>query len=602
MGNFIFIFVLLILIAIGLPVVLFILFINLKERIESLEKIVEKNKDEIPRKRLVSELKDYKKENNDETFETVSIMGKDREAVKDWENEIGSKWFYWIGIFAFLVGVGFFLKYAFDNNWFNEIARIIIGFITGILFLVTAERLKRKFRYFSLGFCGIGISIFYLSIYTANNFYHLLPYLLSFGIMVLITILGTVITLRFNSLFLAFVVTLGGFLTPIILRGGEANALTILLGLCTYILILDLGILGLAFFKKWRSLNIVSFLMTVGIFSGWYINFYNRALFFSTMFYLFLFYFVFVFILIVDLIKRRAKEIDFFLLIGNAVFAFSFLFVMLKESYPQLIGVSSISLAAVYFTIAVLLKRKRKTEEKFILSFLGVSLIFLTITFPFHLERHFITIAWAVEMASLLVIGIKLTSRSARIAAFILFVVILFRLFVFDVGIEEEVFMVIMNFRVITYLLVIASLFFSTFVIHKFKEKISRNEFMLYVSFPMCAIFLIFLIFSLEVNDYFNSVANIIENYSFVKQLVLTLGWIAFSATLMVIGLIKGVRLIRYFSIAAFGFIIAKVFLFDLSYLRAIYRFLSLLVMGAILILVSFGYHKRKKKREDKKK
>ena len=50
----------------------------------------------------------------------------------DLESRIGSHWLNRIGIAAVLIGVSYFLKYAFDNNWIGPAGRVTIGLLAGI--------------------------------------------------------------------------------------------------------------------------------------------------------------------------------------------------------------------------------------------------------------------------------------------------------------------------------------------------------------------------------------------------------------------------------------------------------------------------------------
>ena len=209
-----------------LPIFLLVNVIRLNRRIDNIEKIVKVEKKPTVRQK---------------TIESVVGILEDQKPVKtepvlnekpiNWEVELGRKYFYWIGIFIFLVGVALFLKYAFENKWFNEVIRIIIGIVSGTLFMYAGNRLINKYRQFSLGLFGIGIVIFYLSFFTANNFYHIIPYSISFFMMILITALCVVLTLAYDSIFLAFIALIGGFLTPCILGGPEISMLTAFFGL-----------------------------------------------------------------------------------------------------------------------------------------------------------------------------------------------------------------------------------------------------------------------------------------------------------------------------------------------------------------------------------
>ena len=58
----------------------------------------------------------------------------------------------------------------------------------------------------------------------------------------------------------------------------------------------------------------------------------------------------------------------------------------------------------------------------------------------------------------------------------------------------------------------------------------------------------------------------------------------------MAVGIQRRQPQIRLGAIALFGLTVAKVFLVDLSQLDAIYRILSFVVLGGILLLASFLY------------
>src|SRR5258705_7368303 len=65
--------------------------------------------------------------------------GSTKEDV-DLEKKIGQYWLNRIGIVAMLIGVSYFLKYAFENNWIGPGGRIVIGLLAGIWVGVGGER------------------------------------------------------------------------------------------------------------------------------------------------------------------------------------------------------------------------------------------------------------------------------------------------------------------------------------------------------------------------------------------------------------------------------------------------------------------------------
>ena len=62
----------------------------------------------------------------------------------------------------------------------------------------------------------------------------------------------------------------------------------------------------------------------------------------------------------------------------------------------------------------------------------------------------------------------------------------------------------------------------------------------------------------------------------------------------MVIGFWRSVRTIRILAFVLFGITILKIFIYDLSYLETLYRIVSFVGLGIILMTVSFIYQRYK--------
>jgi len=54
---------------------------------------------------------------------------------EEWEALLGGKVMNLVAAISLILGAGFFLKYAFDNNWLNEVMRILIGGVTALLLI-----------------------------------------------------------------------------------------------------------------------------------------------------------------------------------------------------------------------------------------------------------------------------------------------------------------------------------------------------------------------------------------------------------------------------------------------------------------------------------
>src|SRR5437762_6404465 len=82
----------------------------------------------------------------------------------DLETRIGSHWLNRIGIAAVLIGVSYFLKYAFDSGWIGPTGRVAIGLVAGIAVVLWSERFRsRAYRTFSHSLKDVGVGVLYLS-------------------------------------------------------------------------------------------------------------------------------------------------------------------------------------------------------------------------------------------------------------------------------------------------------------------------------------------------------------------------------------------------------------------------------------------------------
>jgi uncharacterized membrane protein len=166
-----------------------------------------------------------------------------KSARERFETLVGGRILNRVGALAVVLAVGFFLKYAFDNNLISEVMRVAIGAVVGGALLAGGERYARTdAKIFAQGLTGAGIAILYLTTYAACTFYHLIPVPAAFASMGVVT-LGTMLLSRRNSSTAILVLGwIGGYATPLLLSSGEANEI----GLFSYLAALNIGMLTMA--------------------------------------------------------------------------------------------------------------------------------------------------------------------------------------------------------------------------------------------------------------------------------------------------------------------------------------------------------------------
>ena len=83
-----------------------------------------------------------------------------------------------------------------------------------------------------------------------------------------------------------------------------------------------------------------------------------------------------------------------------------------------------------------------------------------------------------------------------------------------------------------------------------------------------------------------------LRDLELAKQLSISVIWAVYGAGLLLAGRVRRVRLLRLMALALLGLTTLKVFLLDLSALDRAYRIVSFIVLGAILLAVSYLYQK----------
>ena len=84
----------------------------------------------------------------------------------------------------------------------------------------------------------------------------------------------------------------------------------------------------------------------------------------------------------------------------------------------------------------------------------------------------------------------------------------------------------------------------------------------------------------------------ILRNLELAKQLSLSVVWALYASGLLVAGRIRRLRLLRVMGLALLSVTTLKVFVWDLSSLDRIYRIISFIMLGAILLVVSYFYQR----------
>ncbi|MDQ1611526.1 MAG: hypothetical protein QOG00_1457 [Pyrinomonadaceae bacterium] len=483
-------------------------------------------------------------------------------ARRDLEQMIGGSLFNWLGIIAVSLTVGFFLKYAFDNDWIGERGQVLLGAVVGVGILAAAERLRaRGYRSYAYVLSGGGILILYLTVYAARVFYELVGVVPAFLLMIAVTTTAVLLAARYHAYAIAVLGLIGGFMTPALLSTGVDNQI----GLFGYIALLNSGVLALAYFKRWRSLNHMAFVATVVTFGSWYVVHYEDWKLWRTLFFLTLFFLMFNALGVVyNVIKQRpARWFDISLIISNATLFFAASYALLEASHHSLLGSYALVLSAFYVILFYFTYQRNRADKLLALSYVGAAVTFFTIAAAIQLDQQWVTIAWAMEALMLTWIGLRSDADAPRYIALPVFAFALLRWFTVDVFEfayrEGDGFVPLVNRRAVSAAALVAALGGAVWLYRRAGERVARDEReTIGAVLILAANVLALTLLTVDANDYFKArlfavgmedydVYRAVEN---ARQFTLSVLWAFYALATLVVGVKRNLTVLRFAALA----------------------------------------------------
>jgi uncharacterized membrane protein len=520
------------------------------------------------------------------------------------ESKIGKLWLNRIGILAILIGVSYFIKYAFDNGWIGPSGRIALGLLAGIGLVLWSERFRSKgYAAFSYSLKAVGIGTLYLSLWGAFQVYHLVPGWVAFAAMIAVTACTITLALKQDAEILAAFALMGGFSTPVLLSSGENHEVV----LFSYVCLLDLAILAMVAFKPWRRLLVGSFIGTATLYIGWFSDYYSKDQRGLTIFFVVVFAAIFATIpLLTPLTKSRwfsGFSITLTLLpVANAAALFLALFVMYEGEQATLTWYA-LALAVAYLVLSSQFKRRAQSDPDVVrtinLVHIAIAIAFITIAIPLKLDAHWITIGWLIESAVLLFVAVRTRADFLRYFAAATLTLGIGRLLVYD---NFRVQTLLFNARFATYLVAIAVLAGIVVAGERFATE-AEKPFVRMAGVALNVLALIAL--TLEASDYFGRQLTSLyqlrqpwqlngphQQIELARNFSYSVIWLVYGAGLMGFGFWKRSAFVRWQALALIAFTIGKVFVYDVSMLQQGYRILSFIALGAVLMSISYIYHR----------
>ncbi len=321
-----------------------------------------------------------------------------------------------IGVVVLFVGVIFLLSFVSKYLYFPISLRLIGVATAGIAMVLLGWRIHANRPLYASILEGGGIGLLYITTYMAFKVYALLSPITAFVLLLIIVAVSAANAVQHHAKSLAVISTIGGFLAPLLVSS-SGGSLTFLY---TYYLMLNIGVLGIAWFKTWPELNIVSFIFTfilTGLW-GWYpLSVHDLYVVQCFLYTFFVFYILLAILYTARDADKRHPHFLSLIIFGTPIATFT-IATGLVNGDTQALASHALVMAAIYALSATAM-RWVKPPALTLLSevYFALAILFATLSVPLFSMHISSTLIWAVEGLILMYVGIRLDRLVLRLFA-----------------------------------------------------------------------------------------------------------------------------------------------------------------------------------------
>ncbi|MFE3896664.1 MULTISPECIES: DUF2339 domain-containing protein [unclassified Priestia] len=549
-----------------------------KERIEELERKISSLEEDVARlKSLVYKTNSPRpktvhappKQREETTKRPAQTAAKSSQAIEepvDWEKVLFQTWLPRIFIFVFIIGVLWGFKAASDYGLMNEKAKVVLGFAVSIGFAVTGHFQIKKGR-LVLGQVLVGgaIPILMLTTFAMHSLYHLAGPMLAFILNASWIILGIIATVFYRSQALGIISAVGGVLVPFLIESNSPNALVFI----GYETLLYIAFLYVAIKQKYSILYVLSAVLL------------NLTL---------LIYYSFVGdngvkeLLGMAILIQHLCLISSFFLSQSVLQVYAFtLLSSLAVTYGWLLavfddGTTTMVLLALVIIYALGVYAVRSSKEKF--EFF-ITYLIVAVAFFIHqlVDLREGVILYVIQ--GLAVYYIAITYKNLLHQLFSYTIYILSATYILVTPIER-----VLSLPTLNWIVVLASI--PVFIWISI-QKTERDEHDIFKIGGSIVFSILSLIFATEV-----TVAGTNHLSTNPQTLIMTAVWLGMSIAAFVIGSLKTFKTATYIGVGILFLTLFKLILYDLPFIPMAIRALLFIVLGAIGLIISRLFYKKK--------
>ncbi|TAL28749.1 MAG: DUF2339 domain-containing protein [Alphaproteobacteria bacterium] len=173
------------------------------------------------------------------------------------EASFGRKAAVWIGSASLAFGGFFLVKYSIDLGLLTVNARLLLGFLLGVLMILCASVIRLRgaanSARISQALAGAGIADLYATVYAASALYGIVPPMTGFIGMAAVTLSAIALSLRYG-MGVALMGLLAGYVMPAFVPVPEPKAANLFF----YLFLLTVGVFATARYRDWWAMGILA--------------------------------------------------------------------------------------------------------------------------------------------------------------------------------------------------------------------------------------------------------------------------------------------------------------------------------------------------------
>jgi uncharacterized membrane protein len=500
----------------------------------------------------------------------------------DLEDLLGGRILGWLGGSAVVLAAVFFLVMAVSRGWIDEPTRVLLAFLGSTLLLGFGLYLyeRQGQTQAALAMVSSAIAALYASLTAATALYDLIDPALGLGVAGLVGASATAIAVRWRSPIVAGLGVVGALLSPVLVDTGTTGTALAFMAIA---LVASTGIL---LWQRWDWLASVSFVVSAPQVAVWLFDTHEhhpvRALVVLALFWALYVVAAIGYELRVPIAELRASSA--MLLLADAVLVSAGGYLVLADRGNDAAATAwVIALAVLHIGLGAFGFRGRMSSEigaTLIAVGLGLSAIGLGLA----LNGPALVVGWTVEAVVLAWVAKRTGERRAEVGVGLFLGLAAGHVLLFEappdallVGVDS----------LAKALIGISMVGGAALAVSRLLDPEPRERRVVLEIVGLTA--LVYLPSIVIVDTWTTGDAG---DPGQTAQLLLSAFWSVSGVAAFVYGLVRAQRTTRMAGLSLLGLAVVKVFLFDLAQLESIYRVLSFLALGLLLLAGAFAYQR----------